>query len=347
LSQSLVATSESVPVSKDEAVEIISSLKKVIIFHDWRYYVQSDPIITDYDYDLLFKQLKKIEEKYPDLQSPDSPTQRVAMGLTKDFPKAEHLVPMLSLDNSYNEDDLVEWDKKVKSLTGKEKIEYCVEPKFDGSSFALVYEDDLLVRGATRGDGTSGEEITNNVKVLRSIPLSAKFSEHGLSKVELRGEMLIDKEKFKQINEKRIEEGLPILINARNTASGALRIQDSAEVAKRGLEGFIYQMAHALDRDGNSVLTEVTKTHNESLDLLYSLGFKASHEEKKVCNNITEVVAYCNEWQEKREDFPYEIDGMWPSLHSLHVSITSMSSRLIVYCQGPLLRPLFHREKGP
>ena len=197
---------------------LASELRALINFHDWRYYVLADPIIVDFDYDTIFKTLKEIEEKFPNLKTEDSPTQRVARGLTEDFPTVEHTVPMLSLDNSYNAEDLEDFDRKVREITGSEKVAYSVEPKFDGSSIALVYENDFLVRAATRGNGIAGEEITNNAKVMRSVPLSAKFSELGIHKDELRGEVVIEKNNFEKINERRREEGLPELQNPRTVS---------------------------------------------------------------------------------------------------------------------------------
>ena len=177
----------------------VEDLRQLIIYHEWRYYLLNDPVVSDYEYDLLYKQLEAIEEEQPDLVTPDSPTQRVSAGLTSDFPSVEHLTPMLSLANSYNADDLNEFDKQIKrflNMPEEAAIEYAVEPKFDGGSIALVYENDLLARAATRGNGTLGEEMTANARAIRSIPLSAKFSKYGLDKVELRGEVIIRKDVF-------------------------------------------------------------------------------------------------------------------------------------------------------
>jgi len=196
----------------------VQELGDVLRFHEYRYYILNDPLIADYEYDQLFKCLEKIEQETPTLKMPDSPTQRVAKGLTKDFPTVQHLVPMLSLDNSYNSDDLLDFDRKARELTGLKEIEYCVEPKFDGSSISLIYENDLLVRGATRGDGVEGDDITINIKQIRSIPLSAKFSEYGITQVEIRGEVLINKKNFAKYNEQLAEQGLPPLANPRNAA---------------------------------------------------------------------------------------------------------------------------------
>lgn len=173
--------------------ETLDGLRRVISYNDWRYYVQSEPVISDYEYDQLFAWLKKLEQEHPDLITADSPTQRVAKGLTKEFVTVPHLVPMLSLENSYNADDLLDWDRKARESAGLSEIEYCIEPKFDGASISLIYEDDQLVRGATRGDGVAGEDITTNIKQIRSIPLSARFSKYGIHQIEIRGEVLINK----------------------------------------------------------------------------------------------------------------------------------------------------------
>ncbi len=156
----------------------VEQLREALRFHEYRYYILNEPLIADGEYDHLFKALEKIEAENPSLITNDSPTQRVAKGLTKDFPTAPHLVPMLSLDNSYNSDDLTDFDRKARELSGMSEIEYCVEPKFDGGSISIIYENDLLVRGATRGDGVEGDEVTANIKQIRSIPLSAKFSDY-------------------------------------------------------------------------------------------------------------------------------------------------------------------------
>lgn len=294
----------------DAARDRIDELKQVIHFHDWKYYVEAGSVIKDFDYDQLFKKLKSLEEQYPDLLTPDSPTQRVAKTLTDEFPTVAHSIPMLSLENSYDEADLNEFDKRVKELTGRNKIEYCVEPKFDGSSIALIYENDLLVRAATRGDGISGEEITTNARRMKSIPLSAKFSESKIYKAELRGEVVINKNTFAKINQKREEEGLQILQNPRNSAAGALRVKDSAEVAKRGLEAFIYAMAFVSGKNGDELLGKDFISHFDNINLLGQLGFKIPQSEKKICHSIAEVLAFINEWENKRDDYDYEIDGM-------------------------------------
>jgi DNA ligase (NAD+) len=227
---------------------------------------------------------------------------------------------MLSLDNSYNAEDLQEFDRRLRELLGVDKITYSVEPKFDGASLALVYENDLLARGATRGNGVEGDDITNNVKVIRSVPLGADFSKFGIHKAEVRGEAIISKKEFQRINnqraaenEKRKEEGkkeLELFKNARNTASGGLRMKDPAEVKDRGLEVFIYQLGYAADAEGKDLMNSEFDSHAEALDMLYRMGFKTPHEERKSVEGIEAVVELCKDWEEKRDDYEYDIDGM-------------------------------------
>lgn len=292
----------------------IVELRQLIVYHEWRYYLLNDPVVSDFEYDQLFKQLEAIEAEQPELITPDSPTQRVSADLSADFPSVEHLTPMLSLANSYNADDLLEFDQQVKrflQIPEEADIEYAVEPKFDGGSIALVYENDMLVRAATRGNGTVGEEMTANARAIRSVPLSAKFSEYGLHKVELRGEVIIRKDIFDKMNKERGAAGLTLFANARNTATGGLRMKDPKEVAQRGLEAFIYTLGYGTDAVGNNQLDRFD-THYESLDLLTNLGFKVPRDgqERKLCKNIKEVVDFCVGWEAKREEYPYEIDGM-------------------------------------
>ena len=175
LTAALLKEIKSDHLSNPDEMKLIEDLRTVIHYHDWKYYVQSENVITDFEYDQLFSSLKKLEASHPESITADSPTQRVSLGITKNFTEVQHLVPMLSLDNSYNAADLIDWDKRVRDLTRENEITYCIEPKFDGAGISVIYENDLLIRGATRGDGSAGEEITNNIKVLRSIPLAAKF----------------------------------------------------------------------------------------------------------------------------------------------------------------------------
>lgn len=307
--------SEEGAINQRPVIERAEELRNLIIYHEHRYYILNDPVISDYEYDQLFKMLEKIEQESPELITPDSPTQRVSTDLTSDFSSVEHLAPMLSLANSYNGDDLIEFDAQIKryaNLPEDQAIEYAVEPKYDGGSIALVYENGLLTRAATRGNGTMGEEITNNAKVIRSIPLKADFQKYGIYKVELRGEVLIRKDKFVKINEAREKEGQSLFANARNTATGGLRMKDPKEVEQRGLEAFIYTLGYAVDESGNDISDQFA-THEASLDMLVQLGFKVPNKDKaerKVGKNIEEVVEFCQAWEERRESYEYEIDGM-------------------------------------
>ena len=292
--------------------ELADELRELIKFHEWRYYILNDPLISDYEYDVLYKKLEHLEKLHPDLVIPDSPTQRVSHDLTKEMPVVNHLTPMLSLANSYDLNDLVEFDTQVRKLAGLTsdvEIEYCVEPKFDGGSIALVYENDLLVRAATRGDGQVGEDITNNIKLLKSVPLKAPFSQFNIQKAELRGEALIRKDLFQQINARREDEGLNLFANPRNAATGGLRTKDPQETADRKIEAFIYQLGYAVDKLGDNQIMQIP-THDQSIELLGNLGFKIPEKERKVCKGIHQVETYCQLWQNKRDSFAYEIDGM-------------------------------------
>ncbi len=287
----------------------IEKLREALRFHEYRYYILNDPLISDYEYDQLYKTLEKIEKENPGLITGDSPTQRVAKGLTKDFPTVQHLVPMLSLDNSYSSEDLDDFDRKARELTGLKEIEYCVEPKFDGGSISLIYENDLFTRGATRGDGVEGDEVTTNIRQIRSIPLSAKISTYGLQQIEIRGEVLINKKNFAKYNESLMEQGIPPLANPRNAASGTLRIKDSSEVAKRNLEAFVYHVSYYSLVKGKKAPAALT-THSGSLEMLWELGFRSPQKEKKIFKGIDAVIKYCKDFEVKRDGLPYEIDGM-------------------------------------
>ena len=292
--------------------EQVADLHKIIRFHEWKYYVLNDPLISDFEYDQLYKQLEALEMAHPELITQASPTQRVSSDLTSDFEAVAHLTPMLSLANSYNADDLQDFDQSVHKALGKdpaEKIAYTVEPKFDGGSIALVFQDDQLVRAATRGNGQKGDEITSNARTIRSIPLKAPFLQEGISRTELRGEVIIRKDKFKSINQSRAQAGLPIFANPRNAATGGLRMKDPGDTAKRGMEAFIYQISHLtlVDKDNSKPFMQ---SHWEQMNLLQELGFKVPTIERKLCRDIEEVISFCKEWEQRRDSYPYEIDGM-------------------------------------
>jgi DNA ligase (NAD+) len=306
LTASLLKKTNSNSLKKEE----LEHLRSVLRFHEYRYYVMNDPLLADFEYDTLYKQLEKIEEEDPKLITADSPTQRVAKDLTKDFPTVQHLVPMLSLENSYNADDLIDWDRKAKELTGLEIIEYCVEPKFDGASISLIYDNDKLIRGATRGNGTEGDEITTNIRQIRSVPLSAEFSSYGIQQIEIRGEVLMNKNNFKKYNEQLAEQDLLPLANPRNSASGSLRIKDPKEVSRRNLEAFLYHVSYFTALNAQRSTPNALLTHSGSLEMLWNLGFRSPQKEKKVLKGIQSVIDHCHEFEKQRDDLPYEIDGM-------------------------------------
>ncbi len=284
-------------------------LRSIINYADWKYYVQNDPVFSDYEYDQLYKKLTELEKMSPASIPGDSPTQRVAKGLSEKFPPVAHLVPMLSLDNTYNAEDLLDWDRRCKDLAGTADIEYCVEPKYDGASISLVYEQGLLTRGATRGDGVMGEEITTNVRQIRSIPLSAAFVQDGLTQIEIRGEVVIHKKVFAAYNAQRAAEGLAPLANPRNAASGTLRILDPEEVRKRKLSAVLYHISDYTLLSGNEI-PEPLHTHFDALQYLYQLGFPTPVQEMKRFRSIEEVIAFCHEFEHRRDELPYEVDGL-------------------------------------
>ena len=297
-------------VKSGNAAETIEQLRLVLKFHEYRYYVLNDPLLADVEYDQLYQLLIQLEKENPSLITADSPSQRVGTSLNQHFETVPHLVPMLSLDNSYNAEDLRDFDRKARELSGLDQIEYCVEPKFDGASISLIYENDLLVRATTRGDGVEGEDITQNIKQIRSIPLSAAFSSHGIQQIEIRGEVILSKKSFEAYNNKLIEQGLSPLANPRNAASGSLRMKDPKEVAERNLDAFLYHVSYHTSVDGKPLSIPGLKYHAASLNMLWDLGFRAPKEEKKEVIGIDGVIDYCLNFEQHRDDLPYEIDGM-------------------------------------
>ncbi|HEY5463094.1 MAG TPA: NAD-dependent DNA ligase LigA [Hanamia sp.] len=298
----------------------IAQLREVLHFHEYRYYILNDPLISDTEYDRFFKKLEKLENEDLSLVTPDSPTQRVGNSLNTDFVTVPHLVSMLSLENSYNPDDLIAWDNRLKTLVDRQKVSFSVEPKYDGASISLIYENDLLVRGATRGDGSAGDDITTNIRQIGSIPLSAKFSEYGIKKIEIRGEVLLNKENFKKYNESLSEEGLAPLANPRNAAAGSLRMKDPSAVRKRKLEAILYHVSFIeLNKKGLEKYPELLNTHSGILQMLSDCGFRTPVNEKKVFNDIQDVVNFCLGFETKRDELPYEIDGMVVKVNEIEI----------------------------
>ncbi|MBS1578333.1 MAG: NAD-dependent DNA ligase LigA [Bacteroidetes bacterium] len=317
--------------AEQKATENINELKNVLRFNEYRYYVLNNAIISDNEYDALYKLLEKVEKKHPELITKDSPTQRIGSSLNEGFATVQHLVPMLSLDNSYNADDLKDFDRKAREASKLNEIEYCVEPKFDGASISLIYENDLLVRAATRGDGVEGDDITTNIKQIRSIPLSAPFSKYAIEQIEIRGEVILTKQNFNKYNNWLEEQGLATVANPRNTAAGSLRIKDPKEVARRNLDAFLYHISYMnkyevqstkyehesiVPRTSNLVLQN---THAAQLQMLWDCGFRSPEKEKKVIKGIDGVINYVLDFEQKRDELPYEIDGMVVKVNSIEL----------------------------
>lgn len=296
----------------------LEALRRVLRFHEMRYYVQHDPLISDAEYDQLFQCLIDMETGHPEWITPDSPSQRVGPGLVKDFPKVNHLVPMLSLQNSYSVEDLRDWDKRVRSLSGTNDIEYCIEPKFDGASISLIYSDDTLERGATRGDGSVGDDITANIKRIKTLPLQAVFSRYGIGQIEIRGEVLMSKSVFDRYNQSLIESGQAPLANPRNAAAGTLRIKDAAEVSRRQLEAFVYHISFVQSIPGTES-SPLLQTHSGNVQLLWDLGFRSPVRELKVVHGIEAVIAHVQDFEQHRDALPYEIDGMVIKVNNLQM----------------------------
>ena len=289
----------------------IDSLREQIREHDYKYYVLAEPTISDEEYDKLVKALEKLEAEHPELITPDSPTQRVGKDLTKDFKPVRHKIPMLSLSNTYNEEELYDFDRRIReALPEGEKVEYIVEFKFDGASVSLNYVNGLLKTAATRGDGTVGEEITNNVRTMRTIPLRLKkvnnFS-YKLNDIEVRGEIFMNIKDFERLNEEREKNGEKLFVNPRNSAAGTLKLQDPQIVARRPLNNFMYILISPGD--------ELT-SQQENLELLKKLGFKVNNNYRK-CSGIDEVVKVCKEFEAIRDSLEYEIDGAVIKVNSI------------------------------
>lgn len=292
--------------------EMMNELVDAIRFHEYRYYILNEPILGDTEYDFLFKSLESAEAAHPEWKVKNSPTDRVGLDITENAQQIAHLKPMLSLANSYNEQDLIEFDQQIKrmlKLDSTQDIEYSVEPKYDGGGISLVYTENQLSRGVTRGDGVFGEEITNNVKSIKTIPLYVEFNKLGIHTIEVRGEAIISKANFEKVNQQRLAQGQPLFANARNAATGGLRTKDPKDTESRKMDAFIYTISYAVDFEGNDILNSFT-TQFGGIDAIGSLGIKTPNQGRMLCRNITEVIEFCHLWQNQREEFPYEIDGM-------------------------------------
>jgi DNA ligase (NAD+) len=285
----------------------IEELREIINYHNYRYYVLDSPEISDAEYDELMKELRQLEAEHPELVTPDSPTQRIGAPPVEAFGVVEHPQPLLSLANAFSYEELAAWHKRVSNLLGGRQFDLVCEPKIDGLAVALTYVDGLLITGATRGDGYRGENITQNLRTIRSIPLSV--SREAPPRFEVRGEVYLPKAGFKKLNEERAKEELPLFANPRNAAAGSVRQLDSSITARRPLDIFIYGLGWA---EGKAV----PDTHWEIMQYLKSLGFKINPNIAP-CRSLDEAEKYHQSWVESREKFPYEADGIVVKVNSI------------------------------
>jgi DNA ligase (NAD+) len=295
-----------------DPAERITELRRLIRHHEECYYILNTPEISDEEFDRLLHELERLEADYPDLVTPDSPTQRVAGRPAEGFATVEHLEPMLSLDNAYTDEELRAFDERVRRGAGvaESPIAYVAELKIDGLSIALTYEGGRLVRGATRGDGVRGEDVTANVRTIRAIPLSLRPSTGSESmaqrRIEVRGEVYLPRASFERINKEMEDAGLPLFQNPRNTAAGTMRNLDPALVAKRGLSAFTYQLVLRQAQDERAV---GLPHHNDTLKAMREWGLPVEPHWRR-CEGIDEVAAFCDEWAEKRRTLDFDTDGV-------------------------------------
>ena len=286
-------------------LEQINALREEFNQHNYYYYVLDKPIISDYDFDIKLKQLQELEDLHPEYFDENSPTQRVGGQITKNFETITHQNRMYSLDNSYSKEDLIEWEKRNIKRLGTDKITYTCELKFDGASINLTYKNNQLEKAVTRGDGFQGDNVTQNIKTIKSIPLKLKNSND--YSFEIRGEIILPIDGFNKMNLDRIEAGEDAYMNPRNTASGSLKLQDSSEVAKRPLDCLLYQII------GDHL---PYKTHFDNLQFAKKMGFKIP-DAVKVAENLTEVFQFIEVWDQKRLTLPYETDGVVVKINSI------------------------------
>ena len=290
----------------------ITELRELIRHHEHRYFVLDDPEISDTEYDGLMQRLKELEAQDPNLVTPDSPTQRVGGKPREGVIQARHSVLLLSLDNAYSEDELRDFDRSVREGAGREKIDYVAEMKLDGMSMSVIYKQGVLLRAVTRGDGTIGEDVTENARTIRSLPLSLPHTALADSKLpetfEVRGEVIMGEKGFERLNDERVKEGLAKFANPRNAAAGSIRMIEPSVVAGRRLDYYAY----ALLANGRVPVPE----HRRVLETLGDLGFKVNRNWRH-CRDIEEAVAFCREWESKRDSLPHEIDGIVVKVNSI------------------------------
>lgn len=293
------------PAATKDAEQRIEALREKIRHHEYLYYVLDQPEISDTDFDRLMRQLKDLEAEHPSLITPNSPTQRVGGKPREGFVKVPHSSAMLSLDNTYSEEELRDWERRVHELTGRKDVDYVCELKLDGMSLSLGYDDGQLVRGVTRGDGSIGEDVTLNVRTVHSVPLSIsknRLKKAGIpSDFEVRGELLMPTAAFKKLNEERERNGLPTFANPRNFTAGTVRQLDATITAQRPLDYFAYMLL----QNGRTSFDR----HSKTLDALESAGFKVN-QHRELVHSMDEVSAFIRQWEGKRDSLPYEIDGI-------------------------------------
>jgi DNA ligase (NAD+) len=307
----------------------IERLREKIRYHNYRYYILDDPIISDAEYDQLMKELMEWEKKYPQYITTSSPTQRVGIEPVPEFTTVQHITPMLSLTNAFSSEELRAFDQRIKKLIPQQKLDYVVELKIDGLAVALVYENGIFIRGATRGDGITGEEITSNLKTIRTIPLKL-FGDDLPSHLEIYGEVYMKKSDFKKLNEDRIKKEEYLFANPRNAAAGSVRQLDPRITVQRHLETFIYQATFPEGPKFNN--------HMGVLNYLKKIGFKVNPY-IEFCSDIDSAINYCQRWIEKRKELDYEIDGMVIKINSLkmreELGLTTRSPRWAIAYKFP------------
>lgn len=285
--------------------EKISALRRELREHNYNYYVLDKPVISDYEFDMKLKQLRQWEEAHPEFYDPTSPTQRVGGEVTKQFNTVSHDFPMYSLENSYSREEVLDWEKRIHRILGVQELSFSCELKYDGASISITYEDGIMVQAVTRGDGVQGDDVTNNVRTIRSVPLGLKGDFP--PKIAMRGEVVLPLKGFARMNQERIEQGEDPYMNPRNTASGSLKLQDSRLVAQRPLECLIYGVAGS----GLSI-----KTQFEMLEKARGWGFKVP-QAARLCDSIKEVMQYVDHWDTHRHELPYETDGVVIKVNNL------------------------------
>ena len=314
----------------------MDELKDIIRRHDHLYYVNNAPEISDGEYDRIYRNLKDLEAEHPELVTPDSPTQRVGGEPSKGFSTVKHIVPMLSMDNTYSAEEIRDFDRRVRKNLNGRKVEYVVELKFDGVSISLLYENGYFVRGATRGDGENGEDVSGNLKTIRSLPLDFSGEiKKAPSVIEVRGEAYMTKKAFDRINRGKEDREEELFANPRNAAAGSLKLLDPKEVAKRGLDMFVWGIGHY---EGVSF-----KKHTEVLDYLKDAGFKINPH-YKICTDIEDVIAFCDSWEPKKDKLDFNIDGMVLKVNDISdrqtLGFTSKSPRWAIAYKFPAEKAL-------